>query len=186
MFILVDCNNFYVSCERLFRPELRNRPVVVLSNNDGCIVARSNEIKEMGIPMGKPLFEVEHILRESHTVIFSSNYALYGDISRRVMNMFTKIFALYRRVFYRRGFLFVPDISIHEYEKFGSCHSYTHMERNRNSCICWYCTNQNNGKNSKSHRQKTTPFLKTHTTSCRCVSSFDPITDTRDLSPNNR
>ena len=69
MFILVDCNNFYVSCERLFRPELRNRPVVVLSNNDGCIVARSNEIKEMGIPMGKPLLR-SSIFYENHIQLF--------------------------------------------------------------------------------------------------------------------
>jgi len=119
MFILVDCNNFYVSCERLFRPELRNRPVVVLSNNDGCIVARSNEIKEMGIPMGKPLFEVEHILRESHTAIFSSNYALYGDISRRVMTCLQKFSPYIEEYSIDEAFLFIPDISIHEYEKLG-------------------------------------------------------------------
>ena len=81
MFFLVDCNNFYVSCERLFRPDLRKQPVVVLSNNDGCIVARSNEVKAMGIAMGQPLFKVQHLLEEHGTSIFSSNYALYGDIS---------------------------------------------------------------------------------------------------------
>ena len=84
-FILVDCNNFYVSCERLFRPELQKRPVVVLSNNDGCIVARSNEIKALGIPMGEPYFRCKELLHYHQTEVFSSNYALYGDISSRVM-----------------------------------------------------------------------------------------------------
>ena len=119
MFILVDCNNFYVSCERLFRPELRSRPIVVLSNNDGCIVARSNEVKEMGIPMGKPLFEVEHILKKSNTVIFSSNYALYGDISRRVMTCLQNFSPYIEEYSIDEAFLFVSDISMQEYEKLG-------------------------------------------------------------------
>ncbi len=87
MFALVDCNNFYASCERVFRPDLRGRPVVVLSNNDGCIIARSNEAKALGIEMGQPFFESEHFLREKEVEVFSSNYALYGDMSRRVMNI---------------------------------------------------------------------------------------------------
>ena len=82
---LVDCNNFYVSCERLFRPCLRDRPVVVLSNNDGCVIARSNEAKELGIPMGEPYFKVKDVLRRHGVQVFSSNYALYGDLSCRVM-----------------------------------------------------------------------------------------------------
>lgn len=86
MFALVDCNNFYVSCERLFAPALRNRPVVVLSNNDGCIVARSQEVKDLGVAMGAPLFAVRDLLRRHKVAIFSSNYALYGDISQRVMD----------------------------------------------------------------------------------------------------
>ena len=119
MFILVDCNNFYVSCERLFRPELRNRPVVVLSNNDGCIVARSNEIKKMGIAMGQPLFEVEHILQEAGTTIFSSNYSLYGDISRRVMTCLQKFSPYIEEYSIDEAFLFVSDISTQEYKKLG-------------------------------------------------------------------
>ena len=84
-FALVDCNNFYVSCERLFRPSLRGRPVVVLSNNDGCIIARSNEAKALGIPMGEPYFKAKAQLRHGGVRVFSSNYALYGDLSCRVM-----------------------------------------------------------------------------------------------------
>jgi DNA polymerase V len=82
---LVDCNNFYVSCERLFRPELEGRPVVVLSNNDGCIIARSNEAKALGIPMGAPYFKYRPLLEKNEVEVFSSNYALYGDLSQRVM-----------------------------------------------------------------------------------------------------
>lgn len=85
MFVLVDCNNFYVSCERVFNPKLNNKPVVVLSNNDGCIVARSNEIKNAGIKMGQPLFKVREELEKMGCYIFSSNYSLYGDMSARVI-----------------------------------------------------------------------------------------------------
>jgi len=87
VFALVDCNNFYVSCERVFDPGLQNRPVVVLSNNDGCIIARSNEAKEIGIKMGEPVFKREGFLKNNRVAIFSSNYALYGDMSRRVMDI---------------------------------------------------------------------------------------------------
>jgi len=87
LYALVDCNNFYVSCERLFRPDLRNRPVVVLSNNDGCIIARSNEAKALGIGMGEPYFKKKGLLRKHGVQVFSSNYALYGDLSSRVMSI---------------------------------------------------------------------------------------------------
>lgn len=86
LFALVDCNNFYASCERLFRPDLARRPIVVLSNNDGCIVSRSAEAKALGIPMGEPEFKARAFLKKHHVAVFSSNYALYGDISQRVMN----------------------------------------------------------------------------------------------------
>ncbi|MDD2769011.1 MAG: Y-family DNA polymerase [Methylococcus sp.] len=85
MFALADCNNFYASCERLFAPHLEGRPVVVLSNNDGCVIARSNEAKAIGIPMGAPYFQIEKLIRRHGVVVFSSNYTLYGDLSRRVM-----------------------------------------------------------------------------------------------------
>lgn len=85
MFGLCDCNNFYVSCERVFRPDLVGRPVVVLSNNDGCIIARSNEAKALGIGMGQPLYQAKPLIDRCGIAIFSANFALYGDMSRRVM-----------------------------------------------------------------------------------------------------
>lgn len=84
-FALIDCNNFYVSCERLFRPDLQGQPVIVASNNDGCAVARSPEAKALGIKMGTPLFQIKDLLRQHNVQVFSSNYALYADISQRVM-----------------------------------------------------------------------------------------------------
>ena len=86
MFALIDCNNFYVSCERVFNPSLEKRPVVVLSNNDGCIIARSNEAKLLGIKMGTPFFKCRSLIDEHKVEVFSSNYALYGDLSQRVMS----------------------------------------------------------------------------------------------------
>jgi len=82
---LVDCNSFYVSCEKLFNPKLRNKPVVVLSNNDGCIISRSTEAKALGIKMGEPYFKAKDIILKNNVYVFSSNYSLYGDLSRRVM-----------------------------------------------------------------------------------------------------
>ena len=84
MYGLADCNNFFVSCERVFRPDLQGKPVIVLSNNDGCAVARSNEAKALGIKMGVPLFQVRDIVEKHGVTVFSSNYALYGDMSNRV------------------------------------------------------------------------------------------------------
>tara|TARA_B100000029_G_scaffold455086_1_gene482066 strand:+ start:14 stop:1294 length:1281 start_codon:yes stop_codon:yes gene_type:complete len=82
---LVDCNSFYVSCERLFNPSIIKKPVIVLSSNDGCIISRSTEAKMLGIKMGEPYFKVEKIVKKNNVIVFSSNYSLYGDISRRVM-----------------------------------------------------------------------------------------------------
>lgn len=87
MFALVDCNNFYASCQRVFEPYLIGKPVVILSNNDGCVIARSNEAKALGIPMGAPAFEFKKLFEENKVFVFSSNYALYGDMSSRVMNI---------------------------------------------------------------------------------------------------
>lgn len=83
-FALVDCNNFFVSCERVFRPDLEHKPVLVLSNNDGCVISRSDEVKAMGVPMGVPFFKVRELCHENGVHVFSSNFALYGDMSRRV------------------------------------------------------------------------------------------------------
>ncbi|MFA6832936.1 MAG: Y-family DNA polymerase, partial [Bacteroidaceae bacterium] len=91
MYALVDCNNFYVSCERVFRPDLRGKPVVVLSNNDGCVVALSNECKKLGIHRGVPLYEIQELIRRHDIAVFSSNYTLYGDMSNRVMQVLTEM-----------------------------------------------------------------------------------------------
>jgi DNA polymerase V len=87
MYALVDCNNFYASCERVFRPNIRNKPVVVLSNNDGCVIARSNESKALGVKMGAPIFQIEELVKEHSIIVCSSNYTLYGDLSNRVMDL---------------------------------------------------------------------------------------------------
>jgi DNA polymerase V len=102
IFALVDCNNFYVSCERIFNPQLENKPVVVLSNNDGCCVARSNEAKKLGIKMGEPYFKVKELIEKNQVQVFSSNYELYGDISNRVMNTL---------------FTFTPDVEIYSIDE---------------------------------------------------------------------
>lgn len=102
MFALVDCNNFYASCERVFNPNLRNQPIVVLSNNDGCVIARSNEAKALGVPMGAPAFKFERLFKQKNIKVFSSNYALYGDMSARVMNILGE---------------FTPDIEIYSIDE---------------------------------------------------------------------
>lgn len=91
IFALVDCNNFYASCERLFSPSLEGKPVVVLSNNDGCVIARTDEAKNLGIGMGVPVFEIQNIILCNNVHVFSTNYALYGDISQRVMNVLSSM-----------------------------------------------------------------------------------------------
>ena len=87
MYALVDCNNFYVSCERVFQPHYNGKPVVVLSNNDGCVISRSNEAKKIGIAMGVPEFKIKDLIRQHQIQVFSSNYVLYGDLSQRVMKI---------------------------------------------------------------------------------------------------
>ena len=102
MIALVDCNNFYVSCERVFNPLIRNKPVVVLSNNDGCVISRSNEAKAIGIKMGAPAFKNRYIFEKHNVTIFSTNFALYGDFSNRVMSLLAE---------------YVPRIEIYSIEK---------------------------------------------------------------------
>jgi DNA polymerase V len=87
MFALVDCNNFYASCERVFQPQWEAKPIVILSNNDGCVIARSNEAKALGIPMGAPAFQYRSFFKQKGVQVFSSNYPLYGDMSSRVMSI---------------------------------------------------------------------------------------------------
>lgn len=91
MFGLVDCNNFYASCERVFNPSLNGKPIVVLSNNDGCVIARSNEAKALGIKMGVPAYQIKDLVKKHDIAVFSSNYVLYGDMSGRVMSMLADI-----------------------------------------------------------------------------------------------
>ena len=102
MLALVDCNNFYASCERVFNPKLINQPVIVLSNNDGCIVARSNEVKALGIPMAIPLYQIQNQVDQHRIHVLSSNYTLYGDLSHRVMNILSE---------------FCPDIEIYSIDE---------------------------------------------------------------------
>lgn len=87
----MDCNNFYVSCERVFNPSLNGKPVVVLSNNDGCVIARSNEAKAFGIPMGAPTYQIRELVEKHEVAVFSSNYTLYGDMSARVMSILSSL-----------------------------------------------------------------------------------------------
>lgn len=102
MFGLIDCNNFFVSCERVFNPSLTNRPVIVLSNNDGCIIALSNEAKAIGLRRGNPFFQVRHIIESNNVAVFSGNHRLYGDMSSRVMSTLSSI---------------VPDIDIYSVDE---------------------------------------------------------------------
>ena len=110
MFALVDCNNFYASCERVFNPTLNQKPVVVLSNNDGCVIARSNEAKALGIPMGAPAFQYEGLFRLKDVKVFSSNYALYASMSNKVMTILKQhcpeieVYSIDESFLYFRGF----------------------------------------------------------------------------------
>ncbi len=88
---LIDVNNFYVSCERVFNPHLEGKPVVVLSNNDGCAVARSNEVKALGVKMGQPWFQLKDLARKHNIIAYSSNYTLYADMSHRVMTILSML-----------------------------------------------------------------------------------------------
>ena len=106
---LLDCNNFFVSCERLFRPDLINRPVIVLSSNDGCVVARSQEVKDMGIPMGVPYFKIKDILQKEHIEIFSGNLTLYRDISRRVFEVVRQEIGIAEQYSIDEAFFTIPS-----------------------------------------------------------------------------
>jgi DNA polymerase V len=131
MFALVDCNNFYASCERVFDPSLNNRPVVVLSNNDGCVIARSNEAKTLGVGMGVPAFEIEPVLIKNKVAVFSSNYALYGDMSRRVMDTLAG---------------FAPEIEIYSIdEAFLDLHGFDHFNLYDHAATVKRVTTKNTG-----------------------------------------
>jgi DNA polymerase V len=115
IFALVDCNNFFVSCERLFRPELATTPVVVLSSNDGCAVSRSNEAKALGIPMGAPAFKYRQLFRDNGVVAFSANFELYGDISRRLTQLLTAVTPRIEVYSVDESFLDLSQLAISDY-----------------------------------------------------------------------
>lgn len=113
---LVDCNNFFASCERVFRPDLTNKPVAVLSNNDGCIIARSNEVKALNIPMAVPLFKVRDIVRAHDVILFSANFELYGDMSRRITDIIREA-APYIEVYsIDESFIDLTELAVDDYE----------------------------------------------------------------------
>jgi len=116
---LIDCNSFYVSCERLFNPKINNKPVVVLSNNDGCVISRSTEAKKIGIKMGEPYFKVKELVKKNKVHIFSSNYALYGDISRRVMKTLKSFSDKIEIYSIDEAFVDISHIEEKEVENFG-------------------------------------------------------------------
>jgi DNA polymerase V len=118
-YALIDCNNFFVSCERLFRPELENRPVVVLSSNDGCAVSRSKEAKDLGIPMGAPHFKFRDFFRQHGVVAFSANFELYGDLSERITNLLASITPNIEVYSVDESFLNLSELAIPRYQAWG-------------------------------------------------------------------
>lgn len=120
VFALIDCNNFFVSCERVFRPDLTNRPIVVLSSNDGCVVARSNEAKALGIPMAAPAFKYRQLFKDHGVVQFSANFDLYGDISRRITQVLATITPRLEIYSVDESFLDLSQLKIADYTAWGS------------------------------------------------------------------
>lgn len=119
MYALVDCNNFYASCERVFQPEFNGKPVVILSNNDGCVISRSNEAKEAGVPMGAPEFQFRALLKEKNVKVFSSNYPLYGDLSNRVMKILEQFTPNVEIYSIDEAFLNFDGLTISDYHDYG-------------------------------------------------------------------
>lgn len=129
MFALVDCNNFYASCERVFNPSLRQKPIAILSNNDGCVIARSDEAKALGLPMGAPAFKFKEFFKTNNIQLFSSNYALYGDMSSRVMRILEQ---------------FSPDVEVYSIDEaflklngFDAYDLYVHGSEMRQRILKW-------------------------------------------------
>jgi DNA polymerase V len=119
VYALIDCNNFFASCERVFRPDLEGKPVIVLSSNDGCAVARSNEAKRLGIPMGAPVFKYRQILQDNHVTCFSANFELYGDISDRITRLLTEITPHIEVYSVDESFLDLSELDIPDYAAWG-------------------------------------------------------------------
>ena len=119
VFALIDCNNFFVSCERVFRPDLEGKPVVVLSSNDGCVVARSNESKQLGVPMGAPVFKHRKLLKDNNVQQFSANFELYGDMSKRITSLLTTITPRIEIYSVDESFLDLSLLDITDYDAWG-------------------------------------------------------------------
>jgi DNA polymerase V len=119
MYALVDCNNFYASCERVFQPKLNSKPIVVLSNNDGCVISRSNEAKTVGVKMGVPLFQIKDLIQAEKIHVFSSNYALYGDLSNRVMGVLSQFTPNLEVYSIDEAFLDFDGMNIQDYHNYG-------------------------------------------------------------------
>ena len=111
MYALADCNNFFVSCERVFRPDLWGKPVLVLSGNDGCVVSRSNEVKALGIKMGVPLYQIRDLVEKHHIACFSSNFSLYGDLSARVMSLLRNHTTRFEQYSIDEGFITLDHVA---------------------------------------------------------------------------
>src|SRR5690606_18872314 len=119
MYALIDCNNFYASCERVFRPDLNGKPIVVLSNNDGCVIARSNEAKELGIPMGAPAFEYQKVFDKEKVHVFSANFQLYGDMSNRAMSILSDFSPVIEIYSIDECFLKLDGFGFFDFESYG-------------------------------------------------------------------
>src|SRR5579872_6126087 len=119
VFALVDCNNFYVSCERVFDAALHNKPVIVLSNNDGCVVARSNESKKLGIKMGQPFFQCQDIIERHNVQVFSSNYSLYAELSSRIMKILAQFSPAVEEFSIDEAFLSLGELAIDDLTEYG-------------------------------------------------------------------
>lgn len=152
MFMLIDCDNFFVSCERIFQPKLKNRPVVVLSNNDGCVVSRSYEAKALDIPMCCPFFKIENFFKRNNGIALSSNYELYADISRRVMALLRFRFGEIETYSIDEAFVKVSDRNNFFHACLQSPAGYP--ESDWHSGIHRHRKNQNLMQNSQQNRQK--------------------------------
>lgn len=119
VFALIDCNNFFVSCERLFRPDLEGKPVVVLSSNDGCVVARSNEAKKLGVPMGAPAFKLRYLFNQHKVQTFSANFEIYGDVSKRITSLLTTVTPKIEIYSVDESFLDLSTLNIEDYGIWG-------------------------------------------------------------------
>jgi len=176
MFALADANNFYASCETVFRPDLRGKPICVVSNNDGCVIARSAEAKRMGIQMGAPLFKNERYFRENGVHIFSSNYALYGDTSARMMAILGEMAPGQEIYSIDESFLDVSGIAAYmPLETFGR----QNQERDRADDWCGLRAFQDAGQAGQLRRQKMDPH-KWHR------GSFQPGTSAEAAGPSKR